>query len=114
MNADSIPFLQRELARYRTQDLSRIIIDFRNNGGGGDTTWQSLYAAILPVPVSYPLKISANKGFGKEKETGISWAWGLRRWCSHCRIQSCPTALRLRWKPPAQPTRRTLCTTRLK
>lgn len=69
MNADSIPFLQRELARYRTKDLSRIIIDFRNNGGGDDTTWQSLYAAILPSAVSYPLKISANKGFGKEKET---------------------------------------------
>lgn len=71
MNADSIPFIQRELAKYRSraQSLSRIIIDFRNNGGGDDTTWQSLYAAILPGPVSYPLKISANKGFGKEKET---------------------------------------------
>jgi hypothetical protein len=71
MNADSIPFLQRELAKYRNRvrDISRIIIDFRNNGGGDDTTWQSLYAAILPSPVSYPLKISANKGFGKEKET---------------------------------------------
>lgn len=71
MNADSIPFLQRELAKYRSrvQSLSRIIIDFRNNGGGDDTTWQSLYAAILPSPVSYPLKISANKEFGKEKET---------------------------------------------
>jgi len=71
MNADSIPFLQRELARYkdRTQDIKRIIIDFRGNPGGDDTTWQSLYAAVLPSTISYPLKISANKGFGKEKET---------------------------------------------
>lgn len=71
MNADSIPFLQRELARYkeRVKDINRIIIDFRGNGGGDDTTWQSLYAAIIPEPVAYPLKISANKGIGKEKET---------------------------------------------
>jgi hypothetical protein len=71
MIADSIPFLQRELARYkdRTQDIKRIIVDFRGNPGGDDTTWQSLYAAILPSAIAYPLKISANKAFGKGKET---------------------------------------------
>lgn len=71
MNADSIPFLQREIARYKehTKDIERIIVDFRGNPGGDDTTWQSLYAAIIPSPVSYPLKLSANKGLGKKKET---------------------------------------------
>ncbi|SIO54022.1 Peptidase family S41 [Chitinophaga niabensis] len=71
MNADSIPFLQRELARYKehTKDIERIIVDFRGNPGGDDTTWQALYSAIIPSPVSYPLKLSANKGFGKKKET---------------------------------------------
>lgn len=80
MNSDSIPFLQRELARYkdRTKEIERIIIDFRGNPGGDDTTWQSLYAAVIPSAISYPLKISANKGFGKEKEKQLLLAkYGL-------------------------------------
>ncbi|RPD42600.1 S41 family peptidase [Chitinophaga barathri] len=71
MNSDSIPFLQRELGRYRSRvpEIKRIIIDFRGNPGGDDITWQSLYAAIIPERINYQLKISATKSVGKEKES---------------------------------------------
>jgi len=46
-----------QIYRYKDSAINRVIIDLRGNGGGSDTTWQSLYACLLPRPVSYELKI---------------------------------------------------------
>ncbi|RAJ08460.1 peptidase S41-like protein [Chitinophaga skermanii] len=71
MNSDSVPFLEREIAKYkhRVNEISRIIVDFRENGGGSDTTWQTLYANIIPSSIQYDLKISSTQASSTKKET---------------------------------------------
>ena len=59
MDPDYLPYLQKEIWKQRenTANIDKIIIDFRGNSGGEDTTWQTLYSEILPDKISYPLKI---------------------------------------------------------
>jgi hypothetical protein len=59
MDRQLIPYLYRELEKYRHPPLmpERIILDIRENGGGEDTVWQSLYARIIAKPVKLRLKI---------------------------------------------------------
>lgn len=59
MNEDYIPYFKNELAKYRDKSLriNKIIIDFRGNGGGSDTTWTSLYAELINKPISFEQKI---------------------------------------------------------
>ena len=57
MDREVIPYLYRELEKYRYHQPERIILDIRENGGGEDTVWQSLYARIIAKPVKLCLKI---------------------------------------------------------
>ncbi|MES2109916.1 MAG: S41 family peptidase [Bacteroidota bacterium] len=71
MDRQLIPYLYRELEKYRHPPLrpERIILDIRENGGGEDTVWQSLYARIIAKPVQFRLKIddySAARAIHKE------------------------------------------------
>jgi len=43
--------------QYRNKNIDKIIIDLRNNGGGSDSVWESLYAYLLPEKFSYQVKI---------------------------------------------------------
>jgi hypothetical protein len=43
--------------QYRSKNIDKIIIDLRNNGGGSDSVWESLYAYLLPEKFSYQVKI---------------------------------------------------------
>ena len=54
-----IPFLKAEIGKYRDRaaGLAKIIIDFRGNPGGSDTTWTSLYAELISQPLSFQQKI---------------------------------------------------------
>ncbi len=63
MDKALIPMLQQKLAAFRqsAQPIKRIIIDLRDNTGGNDQVWQSLYEAILPGPLTYPLQLDGLK-----------------------------------------------------
>lgn len=60
MDREKLPYLMDGLEDHR-EDLSkidRIILDLRNNGGGEDTVWSTLYAKIIASPVSFHLKLA--------------------------------------------------------
>lgn len=55
-----IPFFQRKIAAYRDgrRPVDKVILDLRDNGGGNDIVWQTVYQALLDKPVSYPLVLA--------------------------------------------------------
>jgi hypothetical protein len=59
MDEALVPYFQRKIVQYRNsaQPIKKIIIDVRDNNGGSDRVWQSVYAAILPRKTVYPLTI---------------------------------------------------------
>ncbi|MCX2476070.1 S41 family peptidase [Pedobacter sp. MC2016-05] len=52
-----LPRLKQKLADFKRSGKTpeRIIVDLRDNSGGNDVVWQTIYESILPSPVSYPL-----------------------------------------------------------
>ncbi len=52
-----IPYFQRKIAAYRDgrRPIDKVILDLRDNGGGNDIVWQTVYQALLDKPISYPL-----------------------------------------------------------
>ncbi|TWR26739.1 hypothetical protein FPZ42_06795 [Mucilaginibacter achroorhodeus] len=52
-----IPKLQSKIAAYRDgkRPIDKIIIDLRDNVGGNDVVWQTIFQALLEKPLSYPL-----------------------------------------------------------
>lgn len=61
MHPDYLPYLTAEIAKYRTMagSIKKTILDFRNNGGGSDYVWQSVYAELIADTIAYDLKIDA-------------------------------------------------------
>jgi C-terminal processing protease CtpA/Prc len=59
MNVKVLPSLLDEIEKNRDFEgkFNKIILDIRNNGGGQDTVWQSIYAKIIKNPVLFPVKI---------------------------------------------------------
>jgi Peptidase family S41 len=59
MKEEYIPFFKYELNKYRNKvaGIKKVIIDFRGNGGGADTTWSSLYAELIDKTISFHQKI---------------------------------------------------------
>jgi hypothetical protein len=53
------PYLKNEISKCKEDKLNieKIIIDIRNNPGGQDNVWQSLFAELLADTITYPLKI---------------------------------------------------------
>lgn len=70
MNPSYVSTLKEKLVTFRNKlnEIDKIIIDFRNNGGGQDRAWQNLYAEIIDKTISYPLVIDDYKNSVLTKE----------------------------------------------
>lgn len=62
MDLDDIPFYKKEILRHSNgRQFEKIIIDIRNNLGGGDGVWQSIFKTIISSPIVYQQKLCGNK-----------------------------------------------------
>ncbi|QXV63788.1 hypothetical protein INP83_11795 [Mucilaginibacter sp. 21P] len=54
-----IPKFQSKIAAYRDgkRPIDKVIIDLRDNGGGNDVVWQTVFQALLEKPIGYPLTL---------------------------------------------------------
>jgi Peptidase family S41 len=60
MDRNVLPYLTTEIEKYRAYQnkYNKIIIDIRNNGGGEDSVWISLYSMLINKPIIFEQKMN--------------------------------------------------------
>lgn len=57
MELDSLELYQQEIAKYKTNMLSKVIVDVRDNPGGNDRLWKGVLANIIDQPITFSGKL---------------------------------------------------------
>jgi|GEM_PF-2164807 len=61
-------FYLKELAKHKTEDIEKIIIDVRNNPGGSDDVWMTALSVILSDQIKFKIEYAYNSSL-KGKDT---------------------------------------------
>jgi hypothetical protein len=64
MDPEKLPYLCLELEKHKAHKdkFDKIIVDFRDNGGGQDTTWTTLFSKIISKPMELHISIADLQG----------------------------------------------------